>query len=114
MEINAQIVANMTRSRIDYDLWCLKHDLAFGAEAYVMDETQCSGQLNPGADLGFKDEEGNWEAETSPSLPCAKYFKRVYTMPQEAGIREPVISAHSTSTMYAGPYAFQTRPTDLN
>ncbi|MGA2618586.1 MAG: glycoside hydrolase domain-containing protein [Thermoguttaceae bacterium] len=109
---NAQIVANMTRSRVDYDLWCLKHDLRLGAEAYVMDETQCSGQLNPGADLGFKDEEGNWEAETS-LFAMREFFKRVYTMLQEAGIREPVISAHSTSTMYVGPYAFQTRPTDL-
>lgn len=48
--------ANMTRSRIDYDLWCMKHDADLGVDGFYFDEIFGSGQCNPAAGWGFKDE----------------------------------------------------------
>jgi len=109
---NHQIAANMTPSRIDYDLWCMKHDAQLGIDGFYFDEIQTTGQLNPAAGLGFLDDEGNWESETS-LFALRTYFKRLYAMLQEMGRPEPIIMPHSSSTMYAGPLAFATIPMDL-
>ncbi|MBI4024075.1 MAG: hypothetical protein HY360_03785 [Verrucomicrobia bacterium] len=109
---NGGVSVNMTKSRIDYDLWCMKHDVELGVDGFYSDEIQSVGQINPVAELGFRDEAGNWEAETS-LFAMRTYFKRQYAMLQEMGRLEPVITPHTSSTMYAGPLAFVTLPMDL-
>lgn len=103
---------SMTQSRIDYDLWCMKHDAELGVDGFYFDEIQTVGQANPVAGLGFVDETGNVEPETS-LFALRTYFKRLYTLLQEKGHQEPFIMPHSSSTMFAGPLAFATIPMDL-
>lgn len=109
---DSSVVTNMAKSRMDYDLWCIQHGTDLGIDGWYFDEIQTVGQVNPAAGWGFKDEEGNWEAETS-LFPMRNYLKRVYTLLQQAGHKEPFIMPHTSSTMYAGPLAFATIPMDL-
>jgi hypothetical protein len=104
---NSQILANLAQSRIDYDLWCMKHDAELGIDGFNFDEIQTWGQSNPVAGLGFQAEDGHWEPQTS-LFAMRTYFKRVYTMLQERGDKEPFVLPHTSSTLYSGPLAFTT------
>jgi len=103
---------NMGQSRIDYDLWCIQRGTELGIDGWYFDEIQTIGQLNPAAGWGFQDDDDNWEAETS-LFPLRTYFKRVYTLLQEKGYKEPFLMPHTSSTMFAGPMSFVTLPMDL-
>lgn len=105
-------LTNMTRSRVDYDLWCLKHGAELGVDGFYFDEVMAVGQINPSSNLGFRDEADNWEAECS-LFALRAYFKRLYAMLQEMGHPEPFIMPHDSSTVYAGPFAFATIPMEL-
>lgn len=106
------VYANMCRSRIDYDLWCMKHDADLGVDGFYFDETQSVGQLNPTTGYGFPLDDGSIENESS-LFEMREYFKRVYTFLQEMGHQEPFLMPHTSGNMYAGPFAFVTLPMDL-
>jgi|GEM_PF-3532209 len=106
------IPVNATPSRIEYDLWCLNKLMDLGARAFYFDEVQAEGQINPIAGLGYRDEDGRW-MPTMRLFAYRELWKRLYTLMQDRGFKEPVIILHNTSTTYAGPMAFATATWDF-
>ncbi len=101
-----------TRSRIDYDLWCFNLGMELGIDYWYFDEIQNEGQINPVTDCGYQDETGRW-LPTGRLFAYRELWKRLYTLMQEKGQKEPVIVIHNTSTTYAGPMAFTTATWDF-
>ncbi|MCM8769473.1 MAG: DUF6067 family protein, partial [Candidatus Omnitrophica bacterium] len=101
-----------TQSRIDYDLWCFNLGMELGIDCWYFDEIQNEGQINPAVDLGYQDEEGRW-LPTGRLFAYRELWKRLYTLMQEKGQKEPIIVIHNTSTTYAGPMAFTTTTWDF-
>lgn len=109
---NSAIPINSTQSRIDYDLWCFKGLMDLGVSYFYFDEIQNEGQHNPLSGLGYEDDAGR-QMPTMRLFQYRQLWKRLYTMMQERGQKEPVIVAHNTSTTYAGPMAFCTTTWDF-
>jgi hypothetical protein len=101
-----------TQSRIDYDVWCLNHAMDLGIKYWYFDEISTEGQINPVTGLGYQDQEGKW-MPTTRLFGYRQLWKRLYTLMQERGQREPLIVIHNTSTTYAGPMAFCTATFDF-
>jgi hypothetical protein len=107
-----ELMISATQSRVDYDLWCLNHDMDLGIDHWYFDEMADEGQVNPVTNLGYLDEDGKW----MPTMRLFQYrqiWKRLYALMQERGRKEPVITIHDTSTAFAGPMAFCTTTWDF-
>jgi hypothetical protein len=100
------------QSRIDYDLWCFNLGMDMGIDHWYFDEIQNEGQINPVTNLGYRDEDGRW-MPTGRLFKYRELWKRLYTIMQEKGQKEPVIVIHNTSTTYAGPMAFTSTTWDF-
>jgi hypothetical protein len=109
---NHTLQVNATASRADYDLWCFQRLMDAGVRYFYFDELQNEGQINPLAGLGYRDEDGRW-MPTMRLFAYRELWKRLYTLMQERGQREPIIVMHNTSTTYAGPMAFCTTTWDF-
>ncbi len=101
-----------TQSRIDFDLWCIRNNMDLGIDCWYFDEIQDEGQIHPAAGLGYRDESGRW-MPTGRLFQYRQLWKRLYTLMQEYGQKEPLIVIHNTSTTYAGPMAFCTATFDF-
>ncbi|HPP12193.1 MAG TPA: DUF6067 family protein, partial [bacterium] len=101
-----------TQSRIDYDLWCFNSGMELGIDYWYFDEITNEGQINPAVGLGYQDEEGRW-LPTGRLFAYRQLWKRLYTLMQERGQKEPIIVMHNTSTTYAGPMAFTSTTWDF-
>ena len=99
------VAINTARSRLDHDLWCLSENMKLGMDAWYFDEVQGTGQVNPAADIGYRDDQGSWQT-VSRLFGLRDFLKRLYVMMQRRKHKEPLIVIHNTSTTYAGPFAF--------
>ena len=108
---SGQLISS-TQSRVDFDLWCIKNNMDMGIDYWYFDEIQDEGQIHPAAELGYQDEDGKW-MPTGRLFQYRQFWKRLYTLMQEYGQREPVIVIHNTSTTFAGPMAFCTATFDF-
>jgi hypothetical protein len=98
---------NSAQSRLDYDLWCLAENMKLGMDSWYFDEIQCTADRNVLAGRGWLNELGEVEGECS-LFAMRDFLKRLYALMVERGQAEPLIVMHSTSTAFAGPFAFAT------
>jgi hypothetical protein len=106
-QIYEGMAVNSTKSRIDYDLWCISENMKLGMDAWYFDEILAIANRNPYAGNGWINRDGLVEGECH-LFALREFLKRLYTIMVERGYAEPVIVMHMTDTMFAGPMSFAT------